>query len=55
MLEELVKKAGSKSALARILGISAPAVIQWKKIPAKRLKQLRELKPEWFDSAPQTV
>lgn len=48
MLDELVRKAGSKSALARLLGISAPAVIQWKKIPSKRLKQLQELRPEWF-------
>ena len=46
---ELIKLAGSQSELARILGISEPAVSQWKEqIPELRLRQLKDLKPEWF-------
>jgi DNA-binding transcriptional regulator YdaS (Cro superfamily) len=47
--EQLIKLAGSQSELARLLGISKPAVCQWKaQIPELRLRQLKDLKPEWF-------
>ncbi len=52
MLEELIVKAGGKRALARLLGISGSAVVQWKVIPNKRLLQLMNLKPEWFKENP---
>ena len=46
---DLIRLAGSQRELARILGISFPAVCQWKEqIPELRLRQLRDLKPEWF-------
>ena len=46
---DLIKLAGSQSELARILKISEPAVSQWKEqIPELRLRQLKDLKPEWF-------
>jgi len=45
-----IDKAGSVSALARILGVSRQAVQQYRQagFPAARLKQLRQLRPEWF-------
>jgi DNA-binding transcriptional regulator YdaS (Cro superfamily) len=43
-----IKLAGSQSELARIFGITRAAVNHWKTIPALRLYQLKELKPEWF-------
>jgi DNA-binding transcriptional regulator YdaS (Cro superfamily) len=46
--QDLTKLAGSQSELAKILGISKPAVCQWKKVPELRLRQLKDLKPEWF-------
>jgi predicted transcriptional regulator len=47
--QELTKLAGSQSELAKILGVSKPAVCQWKdKIPELRLRQLKDLRPEWF-------
>ena len=47
--EDAIKLAGSQSELARILGISEPAVSQWKEqIPELRLRQLKDLRPEWF-------
>lgn len=48
--EELMKHA-SLSDVARLLGLSAPAVYKWKKsgvVPQLRVFQLREKKPEWF-------
>jgi len=47
-LDEAIKLAGSKAALAKLLGISRSAVSQWKGIPEARLWQLRVLRPEWF-------
>jgi hypothetical protein len=37
--------------VALLLNISPPAVYKWKKsgIPALRLYQLKEMKPEWFE------
>jgi hypothetical protein len=49
--KELIKKAGGVTALARLLGISPPAIYQWKTIPQARLWQLKALKPEWFPIA----
>ena len=46
--QELVQLAGSQSELARILRISRAAVCLWKKVPELRLRQLRDLRPEWF-------
>jgi predicted transcriptional regulator len=46
--EEAIKRAGSQSDLARLLGISRGAVNQWKQLPRGRLYQLVVLKPEWF-------
>jgi predicted transcriptional regulator len=41
--------AGSQRELAKILGISFPAVSQWKEqIPELRLRQLKDLRPQWF-------
>jgi hypothetical protein len=46
---DLIKLAGSQRELAKILGISFPAVCQWKeKIPELRLRQLKDLRPDWF-------
>ena len=48
-INQIINKVGSQSELARILGISEPAVSQWKEqIPELRLRQLKDLKPEWF-------
>ena len=46
--QELVQLAGSQSELARLLKISRAAVCLWKKVPELRLRQLRDLRPEWF-------
>ena len=46
--EQLVQLAGSQSELARILRISRAAVCLWKAVPELRLRQLRDLRPEWF-------
>jgi hypothetical protein len=46
---DLIRLAGSQRELAKILSVSFPAVCQWKeKIPELRLRQLKDLKPEWF-------
>jgi hypothetical protein len=52
--KELIKKAGGVTALARLLGISCPAIYQWKRVPQARLWQLKTLKPEWFPIAEPT-
>jgi len=46
--QQLIQLAGSQSELARLLGINRAAVCQWKAVPELRLRQLRDLKPEWF-------
>jgi DNA-binding transcriptional regulator YdaS (Cro superfamily) len=48
--------AGSRAKLARLLGVSRPAVTQYKEVlPPKRIARLREVHPEWFvDTAPLT-
>jgi len=45
---EAIKRAGSASALAKILGVSRSAVSQWVYIPEARLWQLKAMRPEWF-------
>jgi len=41
--------AGGVTALARLLGITRPAIYQWGgEVPTARVWQLRALKPEWF-------
>jgi len=48
--DDAITKAGSVTALARLLGIKRQAVQQFrtKGIPPKRTLQLMELRPEWF-------
>jgi len=46
--QELIDKAGSRKALAELLGISLAAISQWKKVPQQRLWQAKDLRPEWF-------
>jgi biotin operon repressor len=46
--EQLVQMAGSQSELARILKISRAAVCLWKAVPELRMRQLKDLRPEWF-------
>lgn len=47
--QELIDKAGSRKALAELLGISLAAISQWTFIPRARLWQLKNLRPEWFN------
>ena len=46
--EQLIFKAGSQQELAKLLGISQPAVSMWKQVPKARIWQLQVIKPEWF-------
>jgi hypothetical protein len=46
--QKAITLAGSKSELARILGITRGAVHQWKILPMGRLYQLMVLRPDWF-------
>ena len=46
---EAIQKAGTMTALAKLLGISVPAVSQWRVMPEKRIWQLKVVKPEWFN------
>jgi DNA-binding transcriptional regulator YdaS (Cro superfamily) len=44
-----IELAGSRTALAKLLNISQPAVSQWgKKMPQARVWQLMILRPDWF-------
>jgi len=47
--EDAIKRAGSPSELARLLGCSRQAVNNWVKLPQGRLWQLMVLRPEWFE------
>jgi DNA-binding transcriptional regulator YdaS (Cro superfamily) len=47
--QEAIERAGSQSALARLLGVTRGAVWQWKELPEGRKYQLMVLRPEWFD------
>ena len=46
--EQLVQLAGSQADLARLLKITRAAVSMWKTVPELRLRQLKDLRPEWF-------
>ncbi|NBV70848.1 MAG: hypothetical protein EBR60_02120 [Burkholderiaceae bacterium] len=46
--QELIQLAGSQSELARLLKISRAAVSMWKNVPELRMRQLKDLRPEWF-------
>ena len=61
---EAIQKAGSAYRLALILGIKKQAVSKWGlsddgredvPIPAKRLEQLKKLRPEWFTTSERRV
>lgn len=47
--QEFIKLAGSQHELAKLLGISQPAVSAWKEVPQARIWQLKLLRPEWFN------
>lgn len=48
---KVIKLAGSRKALAGLLGIGRSAISQWRgTVPEQRAWQLRALKPEWFDA-----
>lgn len=43
-----VRKAGSQSALARLLGVTRQAVSQWgDKLPPLQAYRLKEMRPRW--------
>jgi hypothetical protein len=46
--DEAIKLAGTVQALADLLGITRPAIYQWKKLPELRLLQLKILRKKWF-------
>jgi predicted transcriptional regulator len=46
--QDIIKLAGSQTELAKILGINRAAVCQWKTVPELRLRQLKDLRPQWF-------
>lgn len=51
MTVEELQKIASLYRVAKILGVTAVSCYKWKKtgkIPALRLYQLREKRPEWF-------
>nr|DAN07184.1 MAG TPA: DNA-binding transcriptional regulator [Caudoviricetes sp.] len=49
--EEAIKKAGSRAALAMILGVTPQSTYVWKdELPEGRVWQLRNIRPEWFSS-----
>ena len=47
-LQKMIDLAGSKAALAKLLGITRAAVTHWRKLPKGRRYQLQVMKPEWF-------
>jgi predicted transcriptional regulator len=46
--DQFIKLAGSQVELAKLLGITQPAISAWVKVPEARIWQLKVLKPEWF-------
>ena len=46
--QQLIQLAGSQTELAKILSINRAAVCQWKAVPELRLRQLKDLRPQWF-------
>jgi DNA-binding transcriptional regulator YdaS (Cro superfamily) len=51
-----IQLAGSKAKLAIILGVSRPAVTQYReRLPKKRIAVLMEKCPQWFEEKPPEV
>jgi predicted transcriptional regulator len=47
--QKAIKLAGSQCELAKMLGISQPAISRWKiDVPKARVWQLKLLRPKWF-------
>jgi DNA-binding transcriptional regulator YdaS (Cro superfamily) len=46
--QQLTLLAGSQSELAKLLNVSRSAVCQWKTVPELRMRQLKDLRPQWF-------
>jgi biotin operon repressor len=46
--QQLTQLAGSQSELAKLLNVSRSAVCQWKAVPELRMRQLKDLRPQWF-------
>jgi len=46
--QQLTQLAGSQAELARLLKITRAAVSMWKTVPELRLRQLKDLRPDWF-------
>ena len=47
--DHAIKRAGTITELARILGVKTQAISQWKAdVPKMRVYQLQVLRPEWF-------
>jgi DNA-binding transcriptional regulator YdaS (Cro superfamily) len=46
--QQLIQLAGSQSELAKLLNVSRSAVCQWKAVPELRMRQLKDLRPQWF-------
>ena len=50
-----IELAGSREALARMLGVASITTYRWKpSLPAQRIWQLQVLRPDWF-VAPKTI
>lgn len=48
---KVIRLAGSRAELARLLGIGRSAISQWRNaVPAQRVWQLRVERHEWFDA-----
>ena len=46
--QQLTQLAGSQAELAKLLRITRAAVSMWKTVPELRLRQLKDLRPDWF-------
>lgn len=47
--DKAIELAGGVLQLANLLGITRPAIYQWKiDVPTMRVYQLRALRPDWF-------
>jgi hypothetical protein len=46
--QQLTQLAGSQAELAKLLNVSRSAVCQWNTVPELRMRQLKDLRPEWF-------
>ncbi len=49
--KQAIRLAGSRDALARLLGVASITTYRWKpNLPTGRAWQLQAIKPEWFKS-----